>query len=67
MTMCLDGICIFQIWECDGYNDCINGIDEVLDICSKDWLYIVLLLYELILIKGGWMVMVVIQIIVIFL
>lgn len=67
MTMCLDGICIFQIWECDGYNDCINGIDEVFDICSKDWLYIVLLLYEFISIEGGWMVMVVIQIIVIFL
>lgn len=65
MTMCLDGTCIPQTWECDGHNDCINGTDEALDTCSKDWLYIALLLYEFISIEGGWMVMAVIQTIVI--
>lgn len=60
MTMCLDGTCIPQTWECDGHNDCINGTDEALDTCSKGWLYIALLLYELISIKGGWIVMAVI-------
>ncbi|XP_066269352.1 transmembrane protease serine 2-like [Branchiostoma lanceolatum] len=25
---CTDGTCIFSYWECDGYDDCADGIDE---------------------------------------
>lgn len=31
---CDDGKCIWQTWVCDGDNDCSNGEDEHVSICS---------------------------------